>query len=82
MPAAYDRCARLEISARPPCQAKHRGDASAPEMVVLRCEVERPPRMLLGLRQIAQQQRAASTMHGDCTREAAELRVVHDDHPR
>ena len=29
--------------------------ASAPEMVVLRCEVERPPRMLLGLRQIAQQ---------------------------
>jgi hypothetical protein len=72
----------LEISARPPCQAKQRGSASAPEMVVLRGEVERPPRMLLCLGEFTQQQRAASTMHGDRTREPAELRFVHDDHPR
>src|SRR5207248_4468624 len=42
----------LEISARPPCQAKQRGGATAPEMVVIWCEVQRTPRMLLGLRQI------------------------------
>ena len=38
----------LEISARPPCQAKQRCSASAPEIVILRGEVERTPCMLLG----------------------------------
>ena len=71
----------LEISARPPCQAKQRGSASAPEMVVLRGELQRPPRMLLGQGQIAQHQGVARSMYGDRTRETAELPLVHDDHP-
>src|SRR5881227_703016 len=61
----------LEISARPPCQAKQRGRTSAPEMVV-GCEVERPPRMLLGQGEIAQQQRVAGSMDRDRTRQTAE----------
>ena len=72
----------LEISTRPPCQAKQGGGAASPEMVVLRCEVECPPRMLLGQGQIAQQQRVASTMYRDRTRQTAELPFVHDHHPR
>ena len=44
----------LEVSARPPCQAKQRGGATTPEMVVVRCELERTPRMLLGQGEIAQ----------------------------
>ena len=53
---------------------------TAPEMVVVRCEVERTPRVVPGLGEIAQQQRVASAMHRDGTREAAELLLVHDHH--
>ena len=55
MPAAYDPVRCLEIAARPGCEAKQRGGGSAPEMVVLRGEVERPPGMFHGPAQIAQQ---------------------------
>ena len=51
-------------------------------MVVLRGEIERPPRMLLGQAEVAQQQRVAGAMHSDRPRETAELIFVHDHHPR
>lgn len=70
----------LEISARPPCETEQRGSAATAEMVVFRGEVESPPRMLLGQAEFAHQQRVAGTMDGDCTRETAELLLVHDDH--
>jgi hypothetical protein len=70
----------LEISARPPCQPEQRGSASTPEMVVLRCEGERPTRMLLRQGEIAKEQRVAGSMYSYRAWEPAELRFVHDDH--
>ena len=47
------RC--LEIPARPGCEPQERRCRSAPEMVVLRYEVERPPGVFHGAGHIAQQ---------------------------
>src|SRR5205823_10414483 len=59
----------LEIPARPGGKSQESGGPSAPEMVVLRHQVERPLGMDHGRGDIAQSQGKASTMHGDRTRE-------------
>jgi hypothetical protein len=50
-------------------------------MVVRGGEVQRSPRIFLGQREIAEQQRVPGSMYRHRTREAAELPFVHDDHP-
>jgi hypothetical protein len=72
---------RLEIPARP-CQSQERHCRSALEMVVLRNEVERSPRVCHRVGYIAQCQGLSGTVHGDGTREMAKLHFVHDDHFR
>ena len=70
----------LEIPARPGCESQERRCRSAPEMVVLRYEVERPPGVFHGGGHIAPSQGQSGTVHGDRTRETAKFLFVHDDH--
>ena len=74
------RC--LEIPARPGGESQERRCRSAPEMVVLRDEVERPPGVFHGVGHIAPRQGQSGTVHGDRTRQTAKFLFVHDDHLR
>src|SRR5579864_376815 len=71
---------RLEISARPPCQSEQHSSASTPQMVILRCDVKCPTRVLVRQGEIAQQQRVAGPMYSYRAWEPAELCFVHHDH--
>ena len=72
------RC--LEIPARPGGKSQERRCRSAREMVILRCEVERPPGVFHGVGHIALSQGKCGTVHGDRTRQTAKFLFVHDDH--
>ena len=70
----------LEIPARPGGERQEPGCASAPEVVVLADEVERPPGMGHGAGHIAEDQGLSGPVHGDRARQSAERRLVDDDH--
>src|SRR6266508_6277490 len=59
------RC--LEIPTRPVCESQERRCRSAPQMVFLRYELERPPGVCHGLGHIASSQGLPGTVYGDRT---------------
>src|SRR6266853_462920 len=59
------RC--LEIPTRPICESQEPRCRSAPEMVILRDEVEYPPGVFHGVGHIAQSQGTCGTVNGDRT---------------
>ena len=71
---------RLEIPTRPGRESQERRRGSAPEMVFLRREFERPPSVFHRLWHVAQNQSNSGAVHGHRTGQTAKILFVHDDH--
>jgi hypothetical protein len=71
---------RLEITVRPVRKAQEARCRSTPKMVVLGCEVQRPPGKVQRVGHSGLSQGQPGTVHGDGTREAPKCVFVHDNH--